>query len=92
MTGKTAPPKTPIIKMPEAFEVYSFKPSTERVKMQLHITLWNKPTAAINHRFSVNIEMVMRAIAATETVRSIGRGATFFKPEETILPTKKPPQ
>lgn len=80
------------MKMPEAFDVYSFNPSTESVNMQLHITLWKSPTAAISHRFSVISDVVIRAIAATVTVMSIGRGATFFNPADTILPTRKPPQ
>ena len=91
-TGKTAPPKTPIMKIPEAFEVYSFKPSTERVNIQLHITLWKSPTAAISHRFSVSSDIVIRDIAASVTVISIGRGATFFNPADTVRPTRKPPQ
>ena len=84
--------KTPIMNKPEALEVYSFKPSTASVKMQLHITLWNNPTAAISQRFSVNMETDINTIAATVTVMSIGRGATFFKPAETILPIMNPPQ
>lgn len=92
MTGNTAPPNTPVMNRPEALEVYSFSPSTERVKMQLHITLWNKPTAAISQRFCVNMETDMSMIAALVTVRSMGRGGTAFNVEDTTLPTRKPPQ
>lgn len=91
-TGNTAPPNTPIMKMPEALDVYSFNPSTERVKIQLHITLWKRPTAAIIHRFSVSRDTAIRTIAATVTLMSIGRGATFFNPADTVRPTRKPPQ
>ena len=36
--GKTAPPNTPIMKMPEALAVYFFSPTVASVKMHPHMT------------------------------------------------------
>lgn len=51
--GKTAPPNTPIMKMPEALAVYFFSPTVASVKIQPHMTEWNNPTETSTHRLWV---------------------------------------
>lgn len=56
------------------------------------ITEWKSPTAARSQRFSVSIAAIMNTIAPSVTVRSIGRGLTFFIDADTIRPIRNPPQ
>ena len=90
--GKTAPPNTPIMNTPEAFEVYFDKPATARVKMHPHITEWSKPTDTNIHRLSSTIAKNTSTAAIEVVAISNRRGGIFGKKEKTILPIIMPPQ
>ena len=87
-----APPNTPIIRMPEALEVYCCNPLIAKVNMQPHITEWHSPTDTNIHQLLVRIATNISIVAIMVVTVSNMRGETLLKKLNISLPTIKPPQ
>ena len=87
-----APPTTPIMKTPDAADVYLPSRATERVKIAPHMMEWNRPTATRIQGLSTSTARITRTEAATVVTVSCVRGLILLRELPTARPMSIPPQ